>query len=63
MPSNVAKGIAPISAAAIWAIGRNYVPDEWTVLIVSLISAAPFVTAMRVAESAKRQCIDTIASS
>ncbi len=49
MPSNIAKGIAPISAAAIWAIGGNYLLVEWTVLLVSLVSAAAFVTAMRFA--------------
>jgi predicted MFS family arabinose efflux permease len=60
IPSNVAKGIAPISAAAIWAIGRNYVPVEWTVLLVSLLSAGAFVTAMRIATSEKRQGYKTI---
>lgn len=45
-PSNIAKGIAPISAATIWAIERNYLPVEWTVLIVSLVSAAAFMMAM-----------------
>jgi hypothetical protein len=53
MPSNIAKGIAPISAAAIWAIGRNYVLVEWTVLLVSLISATAFVLAMRFANGQK----------
>jgi sugar phosphate permease len=62
MPSNIAKGIAPISAAAIWAIGRNYVPVEWAVLLVSLVSAAAFVTAMRIAASAKRECVDRVTS-
>jgi amino-acid N-acetyltransferase len=42
MPSNIAKGIAPISAAAIWTIGGNYLPVEWTVLLVSLVSAVAF---------------------
>ncbi|CAB3749867.1 MFS transporter [Paraburkholderia humisilvae] len=49
MPSNVAKGVAPISAALIWAIGHNYVPVEWTVLLVSLVSAAAFAVAVRFA--------------
>ncbi|WP_459710704.1 MFS transporter [Paraburkholderia sp. 2C] len=62
MPSNIAKGIAPISAAAIWAIGRSYAPVEWTVLLVSLGSAAAFVTAMRIAASAKHRCVDTLTS-
>jgi hypothetical protein len=47
MPSNIAKGIAPISAAAIWASGRSYFPVEWTVLLVSLVSAVAFILAMR----------------
>ncbi|QGZ61091.1 MFS transporter [Paraburkholderia acidisoli] len=41
-PSNIAKGIAPISAALIWTIGQTYVPVEWTVLLVSLTSTAAF---------------------
>jgi predicted MFS family arabinose efflux permease len=47
MPSNIAKGIAPISAAAIWAMTDNYLPVEWTVLVVSLVSAGAFVFAVR----------------
>jgi hypothetical protein len=50
-PSNIAKGIAPISAAAIWATGHNYVPVEWTVLGVSVVSAAAFVVAMRLSRN------------
>jgi predicted MFS family arabinose efflux permease len=46
MPSNIAKGIAPISAAAIWTVGRNYAPVEWTVLLVSLVSAVAFIVAI-----------------
>ena len=53
MPSNIAKGIAPISAAAIWAIRSNYLLVEWTVLLVSIASAAAFVTAMRFASDRK----------
>ncbi|WP_233884573.1 MFS transporter [Paraburkholderia flagellata] len=41
-PSNIAKGIAPISAALIWTIGNNYASVEWTVLLVSLIAAVAF---------------------
>lgn len=41
-PSNIAKGIAPISAALIWTIGQTYAPVEWTVLLVSLVSTAAF---------------------
>lgn len=47
MPSNIARGIAPIAAAAIWTIGGSYVAVEWTVLLVALISAAAFIVAMR----------------
>jgi predicted MFS family arabinose efflux permease len=53
MPSNIAKGIAPISAAVIWAIRNNYLLVEWTVLLVSLVSAAAFVIAMRFASDRK----------
>ncbi|MEX3845372.1 MULTISPECIES: MFS transporter [unclassified Paraburkholderia] len=45
-PSNIAKGIAPISAATIWAIGHSYRPVEWAVLTVSLVSLAAFCIAM-----------------
>jgi hypothetical protein len=34
------KGVSPISAATIWAIDGDYLPVEWTVLLVSLLSAA-----------------------
>jgi predicted MFS family arabinose efflux permease len=62
MPSNIAKGLAPISAAAIWAIGHNYVPVEWAVLLVSLVSAAAFITAMRIAAHAKHRSVDKVTS-
>ncbi|WP_081723559.1 MFS transporter [Paraburkholderia mimosarum] len=42
MPSNIAKGIAPISAAMIWTIDRDYGAVEWTVLLVSLVSTVAF---------------------
>lgn len=45
-PSNIAKGIAPISAATIWAGGQSYVPVEWAVLLVSLVSLAAFGATM-----------------
>lgn len=51
-PSNIAKGLAPISAAVIWAIGQSYVPVEWAVLIVSLVSLAAFCVAMAFAHRA-----------
>lgn len=53
MPSNIAKGIAPISAAAIWAVAADYAPVEWTVLLVSLVSAAAFILAVRLAAGIK----------
>ncbi|QGZ58172.1 MFS transporter [Paraburkholderia acidiphila] len=49
MPANIAKGIAPIAGAAIWAIRGSYVPVEWTVLIVSLIATAACVVAVQIA--------------
>ena len=49
LPSNIAKGVAPISAAAIWTIQHRYGPVEWVILSVSLVSAAAFVVAMRFA--------------
>jgi predicted MFS family arabinose efflux permease len=52
MPSNIAKGVAPISAAAIWKIGGNYLAVEWTVLLVSLLSAVAFVMSTRLASAA-----------
>lgn len=48
-PSNIAKGIAPASAAAIWAMGHSYLRVEWVVLLVSLMSAGAFGIAMAVA--------------
>jgi hypothetical protein len=45
-PSNIAKGIAPISAAAIWAMEHSYLPVEWVVMLVSLVSAVAFGVAM-----------------
>jgi predicted MFS family arabinose efflux permease len=45
-PSNLAKGVAPIAAATIWASGRSYVPVEGAVLVVSLVSLAAFCVAM-----------------
>ncbi len=52
LPSNIAKGIAPISAAVIWAMRHEYMPVEWVVLSVSIISAIAFVVAMRFARQA-----------
>jgi MFS family permease len=49
VPSNIAKGIAPISAAALWTIQRDYTLVEWVILGVSLVSTAAFLIAMRFA--------------
>jgi hypothetical protein len=49
MPANIAKGIAPIAGAAIWAMRRSYVPVEWVVLVVSLISTVACICAVRLA--------------
>jgi MFS family permease len=48
-PSNIAKGIAPISAAALWTVQRNYALVEWVILGVSLVSTVAFLVAMRFA--------------
>jgi hypothetical protein len=59
------KGVSPISAATIWAIDGDYLPIEWTVLLVSLLSAVTFVIAMRLAPSRKcvgRASLDTVVS-
>ncbi|RDK01477.1 MFS transporter [Paraburkholderia lacunae] len=47
-PSNVAKGIAPIAAASIWSFTHGYVAVEWTVFLVSILSAIAFFVAVRV---------------
>jgi predicted MFS family arabinose efflux permease len=62
MPSNIAKGIAPISAAAIWAIQRDYMPVEAIVLAVSLVSASAFIVAMRFARSHPGEVRERIAN-
>ena len=46
-PSNVAKGIAPIAAASIWSFTHGYVAVEWTVFLVSILSAIAFFVAVR----------------
>jgi predicted MFS family arabinose efflux permease len=51
-PSNVAKGIAPIAAASIWSFARYYEPVEWTVFVVSILSAIAFFVAVRVSRHA-----------
>ncbi|MFM0491730.1 MFS transporter [Paraburkholderia graminis] len=47
-PSNVAKGIAPIAAASIWSFTHGYLAVEWTVFVVSILSAIAFFAAVRV---------------
>lgn len=47
-PSNIAKGIAPIAAASIWSLTGGYVAVEWTVFLVSILSALAFLVAVRV---------------
>jgi hypothetical protein len=46
-PSNVAKGVAPIAAASIWSLTHGYVAVEWTVFLVSILSAIAFFAAIR----------------
>lgn len=40
------RGIAPISVAAIWSVQQRYLPVEWVVLAVSLMSAVAFAFAV-----------------
>lgn len=47
-PSNVAKGVAPIAAASIWSLTHGYVTVEWTVFLVSILTAIAFFVAVRV---------------
>jgi hypothetical protein len=49
------KGVSPISSATIWAIDGDYLPVEWTVVLVSLLSAVAFVIAMRLTPN--RKCV------
>jgi hypothetical protein len=41
------KAVSPISAATIWTVDGDYLPVEWTVPLVSRLSAAAFVIAVR----------------
>lgn len=52
VPSNVAKGVAPIAAASIWNFTRGYVAVEWTVFLVSILSVTAFFLAVRVSRHA-----------
>jgi len=47
-PANFAKGIAPIAAASIWSFTHGYVAVEWSVFLVSILSAIAFFVAVRV---------------
>ncbi|HEX5464616.1 MAG TPA: MFS transporter, partial [Burkholderiales bacterium] len=47
LPSNIAKGVAPIAAAALWQARHNYVAVEWAALAIAVVSAAAFVYAIR----------------
>ena len=47
LPSNIAKGIAPIAAASIWSFTHGYIAVEWTVFLVSILSAIAFFVAVR----------------
>ncbi|MGF6570168.1 MFS transporter [Paraburkholderia fungorum] len=58
-PSNVAKGIAPISAAAIWTLGHDYGPVEWVVLVVGMVSAVAFSVAVACARRSARAALGT----
>ncbi len=62
MPSNIAKGVAPLSAAALWSIGHDYLLVEWVVLVVSLISALAFLMAMRLAPKNARRALASSSS-
>ncbi|MGF6303206.1 MFS family permease [Paraburkholderia sp. WC7.3d] len=53
-PSNIAKGIAPIAAANIWSLTHGYVAVEWTVFLVSILSAIAFFVAVRVSRHSMR---------
>lgn len=53
-PSNIAKGIAPIAAAGIWSITHGYRAVEWTVFLVSTVSAACFFIAARTSAARHR---------
>ncbi|MDR8731479.1 hypothetical protein FEQ05_05107 [Burkholderia pseudomultivorans] len=55
-PSNIVKGVAPISGAAFWTIHRDYALVEWGILGVSLVSTAAFLVAMQFAP--RQQAID-----
>lgn len=46
-PSNIAKGIAPIAAASTWSFTHGYAAVEWTVFLVSILSAIAFFVAVR----------------
>ncbi|HET7633117.1 MAG TPA: MFS transporter [Burkholderiales bacterium] len=59
LPSNIAKGVAPIAAAGLWQARHNYVAVEWAALAIAVVSAAAFVYAIR----ASRRSAATIVTS
>lgn len=46
LPSNIAKGIAPIGAASLWAIGGSYEAFEWIAFALSVVAAAAYAVAV-----------------
>lgn len=53
IPSNIAKGTWPDSAAAIWRVQRQYALAEWMVLAVSLVVTVSFAFAAYFAQGAR----------
>jgi predicted MFS family arabinose efflux permease len=53
LPSNVAKGIAPIAAASIWSFTHGYAAVVWAVCLVSILSAIAFFVAVRLSSDAR----------
>ncbi|WP_069268552.1 hypothetical protein [Paraburkholderia nodosa] len=55
MPANIAKGIPPIPAAAVWTMTGNYLRVEWAVPGVALVSACAFMFIARSTVDASRK--------
>lgn len=47
MPSNLAKGLAPIAVAGVWSITMTYGSAEYVFLLLALVATAAFVIAAR----------------
>ncbi|WKZ88719.1 MFS transporter (plasmid) [Ralstonia pickettii] len=47
MPSNLAKGLAPIAVAGVWSITMTYGPAEYVFLLLALVATAAFAIAAR----------------